>query len=157
MLARTPIPVFIAPPTPVRAETWRAQVKNQAFLRYQELLALAGIPGRVSGPVLQRRIYFDDSGSSLKPVGGCPDVLVSLAAPQTPGQARKVLGILAYGFLDYAAREAVCGRGYFRAASRPGRPRTGKAASGKERTRKARARQAARQGGRGAGEPLSLE
>lgn len=103
------------------------------------LLEQAGVLSRVSGPDPEVRLISS---------GGCcywssEGYYVSLPARHDgrPRRTRamRVLEILAYVFNDWATRECVCGRNYFRAPGIMGRPRLGdEVMSSAERMRKMR-------------------
>jgi hypothetical protein len=108
-------------------------------MSYRELCSLAGIPPRVSGPDLDRRVYILSGEQHAYPVDVPDEIGVAFPAfGGTQPDALRILETLAYGFLDYAAREAVKGRGLFTATSHPGRKFTGKALTGAERMRRLR-------------------
>lgn len=103
-------------PQYLKPTDWRAQVaaRTVCVLSYRNLCRLAGIPPRVSGPDLDRRIHILSGTRNLCPKG-LPDDL-GVALPDYKGResdALRVLETLAYGFMDYAAREAVRGRGLY--------------------------------------------
>jgi len=127
------LPVFFPIPLNVTSsENWKGQ-----WITYQQLCAIADVPARISGNALDRRICIGHA--SAQPEKLCaPNGDYFVPAPTSGSldqeQALYILGFLAYAFLDYAARETVCGRGVFSTATPHGRPRTGKAKSGRERT-----------------------
>ena len=93
----------------------------------------------MSGPDLDRRVHILAGEQHAYPVG-MPDE-IGVAFPNYGGtqpDALRILEILAYGFLDYAAREALRGRGLFLPLAQPGRKSTGKALTGAERMRRLR-------------------
>lgn len=138
--------VFITPPVTLAEDAWGALVSNKhTTVTYQELCAMAGVIPRVSGPALERNILVSSDGKNARLTRHDDRLFVSL--PHTfrrdKKSALRVLEVLAYGFNDYAAREAVCGRGLFIPVAPRGRPRTGKALTPAEKMRQYRARKAA--------------
>lgn len=114
----TPIPMNVWPTGPryLRPADWRARVAAHTIcvLSYRDLCCLAGILPRISGPDLGRRIHILRGKRNLCPAGVLDDLGVAL--PDYQGRewdALRVLETLAYGFMDYAAREAVRGRGFY--------------------------------------------
>ncbi|MGH8278376.1 MAG: hypothetical protein ACRETQ_02260 [Gammaproteobacteria bacterium] len=133
--------VWPSRPQPVKPADWRAVAcaRTRAVIPYHALCTLAGVPARVSGPDLDRRVHILAAGPHAYPVG-FPDE-IGVAFPRyrgTPHDALRILEILAYGFNDYAAREAVRGQGLFLPNARPGRTPRGKALTGAERMRRLR-------------------
>ncbi len=95
----------------------------------------------MSGPDLERRVHILASEPHAYPVGMPDEIGVALPGYRgTPRDALRILEILAYGFMDYAAREALRGKGLFLPRARPGRKPGGKALSGAERMRRFRKR-----------------
>lgn len=136
-----PMNVWPSRPVPVKPADWRTALRGKqlARLSYREVCELAGVPAGVSGPDLERRIHVLRRLPHVYPVGQPDELGVALPGYRgTPADALRILETLAYGFFDYAAREAVRERGLFTAAPRPGRKRTGKALSGAERMRRLR-------------------
>ena len=138
-----PIPMNVWPsrPRPVKPADWRAiaRARTLAVIAYQAICDLAGVPPRVSGSDLARRVHILAGEQHAYPVG-MPDE-IGVAFPNYGGtqpDALRILEILAYGFLDYAAREALRGRGLFLPLAQPGRKSTGKALTGAERMRRLR-------------------
>ncbi|MGH8282939.1 MAG: hypothetical protein ACRESE_03745 [Gammaproteobacteria bacterium] len=136
-----PMNVWPSRPLPVKPADWQAisRTQTRAVLRYAAICKLAGVPARVTGADLERQVHILNGTQHFYPVGQ-PDE-IGVALPQYRGSradALRVLEILAYGFVDYAAREAVRGRGLFLPAPRRGRKATGKALTGAERMRRLR-------------------
>ncbi len=104
----------------------------------RSLCEQAGIPCRVTGQAAERRVVIreieQDDLIISRATGEFGSVCVSTNNPDP----LFVLGVLAYGVNDYAARETVCGRGLFGVRKALGRPRTGRALLDSERKRKAR-------------------
>ena len=147
----TSIRMSIHIPSPViwTAEEWRnrhvdnSRDAQEEKITYQDLCRRAGVRCRISGEDLRRTIVLARQGESVRIVGN-PDTLRVVAnESNAEKQALRALEVLAYGFHDYAAREAVCGRGYFRPLPPPGRPRSGRALTSAERVRNHRNRRVA--------------
>lgn len=137
--------VWPSRPLPVPAAAWPAiaAARTLAVFSYRALCALAGVAPGISGADLDRHIHIFGAGPNIRPVG-LPDAL-GIALPDfhgLPGDALSALEILAYGFLDYAARETVHGRGLFLPVKGRGRKAGGKALSGAERMRRWRGKSA---------------
>lgn len=109
---------------------------------FVDLCARAGIRLRVTGGVDRAIVCVAGEDSFV----GEGDALVggANAWPLTRVGALRVLETLAYGFLDYAARECVCRQGLFVPPQRRGRPPTGtRTMTARERMATMRARRAA--------------
>jgi len=137
--------VWPSRPVPVKPVEWQviSRQKTLAVLSYRALCDLAGVPSRVTGADMDRHVHILTGVQHIRPVG-MPDE-IGIAFPRYRGSqpdALRILEILAYGFLDYAAREAVSGRGLFVPTAHRGRKSTGKALSGTERMRRLRLRNA---------------
>lgn len=118
----TPILMNVWPTGPryLRPSDWKVRVAARTIcvLSYRDLCQLAGIPPRISGPDLDRRIHILLGQQNLCPAGVPVDLGVALPDYQgRESDALRVLEILAYGFMDYAARETVRGCGLFLAES----------------------------------------
>ena len=136
-----PMNIWPSRPQPLKPADWRAisSARTLEVIPYHALCTLAGVPPRVSGPDLERRVHSLAQEPHAYPVGMPDEIGVALPGYRgTPRDARRILEILAYGFLDYAAREAVRGQDLFRPTAQPGRRSTGKALSGAERMRRLR-------------------
>lgn len=119
-----------------------------------ELCKLAGIEERVTGGHRPRILLVESREHFLVPEGyGIPSSVARGAGPSNvargAGPSRKltrtgalrILESLAYVFLDYAARECVCGRGLFGPSTFRGPPpEGGRAKTAAERVRAYRAR-----------------
>ncbi|NDU91666.1 MAG: hypothetical protein G3I10_03520 [Ferrovum sp.] len=95
---------------------WRTRVPKLtiAVLSYGDLCRLAGVMPRISGPDLERHIHILSGDRNLCPLEIPDDLGVALPEYQgSESDALRVLETLAYGFFDYAAREAVRGRGLY--------------------------------------------
>jgi len=136
--------VHIPIPKALLSTDWDEAISRcDTKIRYDALCDIAGIRPRISGKDLERWVYLTREGHSARKLGD-PECLMVLAKEGDPHhRALRALEILAYGFLDYAAREAVCGRGYFKPGRPPGRPKTGVAQSSAQRVRRLRERSAA--------------
>jgi len=142
-----PMNVWPSRPVPVKPADWQviSRQKTRAVLSYRALCDLAGVPPRVTGADMDRRVHLLSGASHFYPVG-MPDE-IGVAFPKYRGSqpdALRILEILAYGFLDYAAREAVQGRGLFVPMAHRGCKATGKAFTGAERMRRLRLRRTAK-------------
>lgn len=81
-----------------------------------EVCSEADVRCRVTGGPISHLVLWDSPHHGYTvDAEGRPFYAVSrIGLPQRKQQrALKILEILAYGFLDYVARESVCGRGYF--------------------------------------------
>jgi len=134
----TPLPPNFRIPAPYHLASSDARPAALAQLDVRDLCELAGIPSRTSGP-LQDVVVLHAEISHLR-APGVMYVGLNGVWQATPVSALRVLEVLAHGFHDYAAREAVCGHGYFKVAPRRGRPRSARAVPAKERMRKMRDR-----------------
>lgn len=115
-------------------------------LSFEDLCKRAEIQCRIEGLAKEFSISLlegDDESLYETPAG---DKGVNIAMqPLTPAQYLKIIGILAFGFNNYAARESVCHRGYFNWSKPRGRIPTGRAKSGKVRQAEYRSRKASGQ------------
>lgn len=131
-----PMTVFIPPPVTLNKAAWDALVRqpSETVLAYQDICDVAGIPSRVSSSDLERRIHVVAEGRHARLSADSTRLAVQLNdfRPE-PRSALRVLEILAYGFNDYAAREAVCGRGLFMPTAPRGRRRSGTALTSAEK------------------------
>lgn len=135
--------LFIPPPVMLTEVAWHDLVsRNRPIvdITYFELCKLAGIKARVTGPDLDRRILVLAEGGHATKLRDKSLLAVSMPSYKgRPSDALQVLEVLAYGFIDYAAREAVRGQVQWVAPKKRGRPRSGKALAGAERMRRWRA------------------
>jgi len=137
--------VWPSRPVPVKPADWQdiSRQKTLAVLSYRALCDRAGVPPRVTGADMDRQVHILTGGQHIRPIG-LPDA-IGVALPRYRGRqsdALRILEILAHGFLDYAAREAVRGCDLFVPTAGCGRKSTGKALSGAERMRRLRSRDA---------------
>jgi hypothetical protein len=110
---------------------------------------MAGVSPRVSGPDLDRSVHILSGEQHAYPVSQPDEMGVAFQAYRgTESDTLRILEILAYGFQDYAAREALRGRGLFVPAAPSGRKFTGKALTGAERMRRLRLKTSAGRSGR---------
>lgn len=121
-------------PVPIREVTLR------------ELCEAARIPCRVTAEGSRRILLHGGLDHHRSPnayfVGGVRGVHGSGAMGRVA--ALRALEVLAYSFMDYGARESVCGRGLFVAREPPGRrSRLGRPRTAAERMRAMRARRRA--------------
>lgn len=105
-----------------------------------ELCAAAKIPLRVTSTRWNQVVLHTGTQHLRAPLSSTSFVGVGEGKASPHVRALRVLEVLAYGFHDYAARECVCGQGFFVAPKRRGRPAIGRRAmEPKERMRKMRA------------------
>lgn len=114
----TPIQLNIWPTGPhyLKPTDWQTQVGAGTIcvLSFRELCRIAGVPPRISGPDLDRRIHILSGNQNLCPAGLQDDLGVALPSYQgRESDALRILETLAYGFFDYAAREIVRGQGLY--------------------------------------------
>lgn len=139
--------IFTPPPRPALARDILPRINQGAgviaSVPYHELCSAAGIRPRVSGANLVRTIVVTNWGEGLRLVDAPDKLVVALPGFKKGDQhsAMTVLEMLAYGFQDYAAREALCGRGFFVPPRKAGRPASGgRSLTGTERSRRSRAK-----------------
>lgn len=129
-----PFDVVIAPPRNVRAARGLVAPSRTTI---PELCASAGIPLRVTSATWQPVILHAGTDHFRTENASCVGVGRWKQADRT--QALRALEVLAHGFHDYAARECICGRGFFVPPARLGRPPLGRSAmTAAERMRKMR-------------------
>jgi hypothetical protein len=132
--------ITICPPRALARSEGHPSELSQTSL--EELCCVATIPLQVTGGVYDQLILVRSDDHFLRP----GIYLIGVGKNRvdwkpTPEDALRVLEILAYGFLDYGARECVCGRGYFVAKRGRGRPpKGGRAMTAVERNRQYRER-----------------
>jgi hypothetical protein len=81
-----------------------------------ELCRRAGIRCRVTGGPQARIVLWDGPGHGRTRTLRYATVYAvdqGKLPPDDPERSMRILEVLAFGCLDYAARESVCGRGYF--------------------------------------------
>jgi hypothetical protein len=81
-----------------------------------ELCRRADIRYRVTGGPQVRVVLWDGPGHGRTRTlryGTVYAVDQGKLPPDDPERSMRILEVLAFGFLDYAVRETVCGRGYF--------------------------------------------
>ncbi|HEV3157631.1 MAG TPA: hypothetical protein VGZ00_09835 [Candidatus Baltobacteraceae bacterium] len=81
-----------------------------------ELCRRAGIRCRVTGGREARVVLWDGPGhGSTQSANSCTVFAIDRTKlpPNDPERSLRILEVLAYGCFDYAARESVCGQGYF--------------------------------------------
>ena len=117
-------------------------------LMLRALCERAGIPCRVSGPPVNRRVRLAPGPTlrALRMPGPLAEVWLCVPRGSRRRRALLALGLLAYAVFDYGARESLRGIAQARATAGPGRPGSGKALTSAERQRRYRKR--IRQGAR---------
>jgi len=108
----------------------------------EELCRQAGVSCRVTGLSARRQLHVADAPllRAVRSPGPLGPVWVGVPYKDVRKRALHVLGMLAYGVFDYAARECLRGLEVARPSPGRGRPRTGRALSAAERKRLSRQR-----------------
>ena len=127
------LPAFYPPVNIVR------HVDDGERLTVSLLCERAGVACRVTGQAAQRPVIIKKTGAGVA-LTRLPGDFGAMHIACHNTDPRFILGAMAYGFNDYAARESVRDLGLFGIAPPKGRPRTGRALSGARRTRRSRAR-----------------
>jgi hypothetical protein len=111
-------------------------------LTLRALCERAGLACRVSGPPARRRVRLADGPAlrALRKPGPLSDVWLAVPRGDPKKRALQALGLLAYGVLDYGARETLRGLPIACPSPGPGRPASGRALSSAERQRRHRMR-----------------
>ncbi len=128
------LPVFF----PIVNIVRESDIDGGVRLSIRLLCEQSGIPCRVTGPASERRVVVKELEQNDLTVSKAPGEFGTVCVSTNNPDPLFVLGVLAYGVNDYAARETVCGRGLFGVQKALGRPRTGRALLESERKRKAR-------------------
>jgi hypothetical protein len=128
------LPVFF----PIVNIVRESDIDGAVRLSIRKLCEQAGIPCRVTGQAAERQVVIRETEQNGLIVSRATGEFGSVCVSTNNLDPLFVLGVLAYGVNDYAARETVCGRGLFCVQKTLGRPRTGRALLESERKRKAR-------------------
>ena len=133
------IPVDIDPPE------IRKCLPRGKLVAFRELCRQAGVACKVTGLSAERKIYVGktEAGAltSARRAGPLGDIWIGVpASDTTKRRALLVLGVLAYGAFDYAARECLRGLEVSRPTLPMGRPAKPNALSNSERQRRWRRR-----------------
>lgn len=128
------LPVFF----PIVNIVRESDIVGDVRLSMKSLCEQAGIHCRVTGQAAERRVVIQKIEQNDLIISRAPGEFGAVCVSTNNHDPLFVLGVLAYGVNDYAARETVCGRGLFGVRKTLGRPRTGRALLDSERKRKAR-------------------
>lgn len=109
-------------PRPLAGTERAAALRRRRYRTLREWCDRAGIALRVTGgPAPQIALWNGPGHARTVSDQLVPVYLLDrhLLPQDTRGQAFRALEVLAFGFNDYAARETMCGRGYFAAEITP--------------------------------------
>ncbi len=119
-----------------------ARLPRGERLTLRKLCTLAGVECRVTGFTADRRVRWAPSPDlrAVRAPGPMGEVWLGVPGGHPRRRALRALGLLAYGALDYGARETLRGLTVATPSPGPGRPPTGLAMTAAQRQRRYRER-----------------
>ncbi len=111
-------------------------------LTVRELCGLAGVACRVTGAPAERRVRLGEASvlRAIRAPGPLSEVWLGVPPAQARARALTAVGLLAYGVLDYCARESLRGLAIAKPSAGRGRPISGRAIVAADRQRRYRER-----------------